>query len=436
MKKVDILLGLQWGDEGKGKVVDFLAPNYNNVARFQGGPNAGHTLVINGLKHVLHQVPSGIFHKHITNIIGNGVVIDPVILKKEILALKEIGIDARENLVISKRAFLILPNHKQLDKASENQKGNSKIGSTLKGISPAYGDKYAREGLRVGDILKSNFKDLFNELDKKHEDILTKQYNISFVYPDQVGWVPSENKEFLDACEFLKEFKFVDVEWEIQNSIKNGESLLAEGAQGTLLDVDFGSYPYVTSSSTISAGACTGLGVAPKHIGEVYGILKAYSTRVGSGPFPTELDDEVGERIRISGNEFGSTTGRPRRTGWLDLVALKYAIMINGVGSLLIMKSDVLSEFDEIKICTHYELPNGEITDRFTYDLIDVKPIYKTFRGWNCDITKCREVKELPNELLDYLFYIERETGVDIQMVSVGPDRDETIQLQKSSFTS
>ena len=434
MSKVDILLGLQFGDEGKGKVVDVLSSKYDVVARFQGGPNAGHTLVINGDKHVLHQIPSGIFHSNIINIVGNGVVLDPIIFQKEILALKEKGIDATKNLIISKRAFLILPTHKLLDKASEEQKGSSKIGSTLKGISPAYKDKYAREGLRVGDIDNENFLDLFEELTNKHYDILRKQYNDEINAPIISGFRPKEELDFLESCYFLKQFQFVDAEYEINEAIENDKSVLAEGAQGTMLDVDFGSYPYVTSSSTIAAGACTGLGIAPKNIGNVYGIFKAYTTRVGSGPFPTELDDEVGEKIRKAGNEFGSTTGRPRRTGWLDLVALKYGIMINGVTSLLMMKSDVLSNFDEIKICTHYQLEDGSISDKLPYDISNVKPVYKIFKGWNVDITKCRNFEDLPEELLNYCNYIEIVTGIGIEMVSVGPDREETVDFIPASI--
>lgn len=419
---VDILLGLQWGDEGKGKIVDFLAPQYNVVARFQGGPNAGHTLVFDGQKHVLHQIPSGIFHTHISNIIGNGVVLDPIIFKKEIDGLLARNVSVFDNLIISKRTFLIVPTHRLLDAASENQKGDAKIGSTLKGIGPAYQDKYARHALRVGDILNKNFADFYAKLLRKHKELLD---SFGFDY----SHLPALEEEFFAAVEFLKRFQITEVEYTINKAITEGKAILAEGAQGALLDIDFGSYPFVTSSSTMAAGACTGLGVAPRHIGEVYGIFKAYCTRVGSGPFPTELNDEVGEEIRKAGSEFGSTTGRPRRTGWLDLPALKYACMINGATQLLMMKADVLNDFEEIKICTHYELPDGEITDELPMDLSPecVQPVYATLPGWKTDICGIKDFDALPLTLKQYITFIETEVGVPITLISVGPDRVQTI---------
>jgi adenylosuccinate synthase len=419
---VDILLGLQWGDEGKGKIVDFLAPQYNVVARFQGGPNAGHTLVFDGQKHVLHQIPSGIFHAHISNIIGNGVVLDPIIFKKEIDGLLARNVGVFDNLIISKRTFLIVPTHRLLDAASEAQKGDAKIGSTLKGIGPAYQDKYARHALRVGDILSKNFADFYAKLLKKHKELLD---GFGFDY----SHLPALEEEFFAAIEFLKRFQIAEVEYTINKAITEKKAILAEGAQGALLDIDFGSYPFVTSSSTMAAGACTGLGVAPRHIGEVYGIFKAYCTRVGSGPFPTELHDEIGEQIRVAGSEFGSTTGRPRRTGWLDLPALKYACMINGATQLLMMKADVLNDFDEIKICTHYELPDGEITDELPMDLSpeSVQPVYTTLPGWKTDICGIKEFKALPQTLKQYITFIEEQVNVPITLISVGPDRVQTI---------
>jgi len=419
--KVDVLLGLQWGDEGKGKVVDYLAPKYNVVARFQGGPNAGHTLEFDGHKHVLHQIPSGIFRENIKNIIGNGVVLDPVVFKKEIEGLAKFEINLKDNLFISKKTQLILPTHKLLDAAYEKSKGKDKIGSTLKGIGPSYQDKIARNGLRVGDILAPGFEERYRNLVSKHESTLG---HYEFEYDLAEAEAP-----FFEAIEFLREFKLVNSEYLINKSIQSSETILAEGAQGSLLDIDFGSYPYVTSSNTMTAGACTGLGVAPQNIGEVYGIFKAYCTRVGGGPFPTELFDEIGVAVQKEGNEFGATTGRARRCGWLDLPALKYAIMINGVTQLFMMKADVLSILDEIKICTAYKLKDGSITEEMPFQLLDeeVEPVYETLPGWKDDITKVRSMDDMPEELSSYIRYIESATGVPITIVSVGPDRTQTI---------
>lgn len=419
--KVDVLLGLQWGDEGKGKVVDYLAPKYNVVARFQGGPNAGHTLEFDGHKHVLHQIPSGIFRENILNIIGNGVVLDPIVFKKEIEGLGHFSIDFQSNLFISKKTQLILPSHKLLDAAYEKSKGKHKIGSTLKGIGPSYQDKIARNGLRVGDILSPDFEDRYRNLVNKHERILS---HYDFDYNLEEAEAP-----FIEAIDFLREFNLVNSEYLINKSVRSSETVLAEGAQGSLLDIDFGSYPYVTSSNTMTAGACTGLGVAPQNIGEVFGIFKAYCTRVGGGPFPTELFDETGEAIQKEGHEFGATTGRPRRCGWLDLPALKYAIMINGVTQLYMMKADVLSILDEIKVCTHYKLKDGTLTEEMPFQLMDehVEPVYESLKGWKDDVTGLRDFDSMPKELKDYVSFIERETGVPITIVSVGPDRTQTI---------
>lgn len=421
--KVDVLLGLQWGDEGKGKVVDFLAPQYNVVARFQGGPNAGHTLEFDGHKHVLHQIPSGIFRENIKNIIGNGVVLDPVVLKKEIEALGKFNIDFRKNLFLSKKTTLILPSHKLLDAAYEKSKGKDKIGSTLKGIGPTYQDKIARNGLRIGDILAPGFEERYRNLVNKHERTLNHyefEYNLKEV-----------EAPFFEAIEYLKGFNLVNSEYLINKRIQSSETILAEGAQGSLLDIDFGSYPYVTSSNTMTAGACTGLGVAPQNIGSVIGIFKAYCTRVGGGPFPTELFDEVGEAIQNEGHEFGATTGRPRRCGWLDLPALKYAIMINGVTELYMMKADVLSILDEVKVCTHYKLADGSLTEEMPFQLLDesVEPVYESLPGWKKDLTGVSDKSEFPDELNSYVSYIEKVTGVKIKVVSVGPDRTQTINL-------
>ena len=418
--KVDVLLGLQWGDEGKGKIVDVLAPKYDVVARFQGGPNAGHTLEFDGIKHVLHQIPSGIFREKTRNVIGNGVVLDPIVFKSEIEKLQKYNLNVKSNLFISKKATLIIPTHRLLDQAQEKAKGEDKIGSTLKGIGPSYQDKIGRQGLRVGDILSVNFKVKFQKLVDLHLEIL-KKHDIVFNWNDLEA-------QFLEAVAFLKQFKLIDSEYFLNHELKSGSTILAEGAQGSLLDIDFGSYPFVTSSSTVSAGACTGLGVAPSRIGEVYGIFKAYSTRVGSGPFPTELLNEDGEALRKEGNEFGSTTGRPRRCGWIDLPSLKYSIMINGVTQLLMMKADVLSIFSKIKICTQYQLSDGTVTDQVPYELINenITPIYHEVNGWHCSLKGLVE-RELPLELQDYIEFLEKRLEVPISLISTGPDRTETI---------
>jgi len=420
MSKVDVLLGLQWGDEGKGKIVDVLAPKYDVVARFQGGPNAGHTLEFDGIKHVLHQIPSGIFREKTKNIIGNGVVLDPVIFKGEIEKLKKYNLNVYANLFISKKATLILPTHRLLDQAYEKAKGDDKIGSTLKGIGPTYQDKIGRQGLRVGDILSDGFKEKFNHLSQIHFKIL-KDHDIVYNWPELEA-------QFFDAVSFLKGFHLIESEYVLNQELKAGASVLAEGAQGALLDIDFGSYPFVTSSNTVTAGACTGLGVAPRHIGEVYGIFKAYSTRVGSGPFPTELIDDQGDLMRKEGNEFGSTTGRPRRCGWIDLPSLKYSIMINGVTQLLMMKADVLSVFPTIKVCTEYQLKNGTITDMVPYEVVKEKitPIYKEMKGWNVSL-KGVSKDNLPPELNEYIKFLETALCVPITLVSTGPDRTQTI---------
>ena len=423
---VDILLGLQWGDEGKGKIVDYLAPKYDVVARFQGGPNAGHTLEFDGIKHVLHQIPSGIFHSNIKNIIGNGVVLDPIVFKKEITSLSRFNIDYKKNLFISKKAQIIIPTHRLLDAAYENSKGVNKIGSTLKGIGPAYQDKVARQGLRVGDIVSPNFSQKYTKLVESHKSILAF-YNYEYD-------LTAAEKEFFETIEFLKEFNLVDSEYLINEAIQKKETILAEGAQGSLLDVDFGSYPFVTSSSTMAAGACTGLGIAPKHIGKVFGIFKAYCTRVGGGPFPTELNNPEGETLRKEGNEYGSTTGRPRRCGWIDLPALKYAIMLNGVTHLLMMKADVLNSFEEIKVCTHYKLKSGEVINNLPYDVMEeeIEPIYVTKKGWSQSLSQVSAFDHLPHQLLDYILFLEAELNVPIQLVSLGPDRTQTLIKDKA----
>lgn len=426
--KVDVLLGLQWGDEGKGKIVDVLTPKYDIIGRFQGGPNAGHTLEFNGIKHVLHTIPSGIFHDKKINVVGNGVVIDPVIFKKEIDALLKLNVDVKSKLIISKRAHLILPTHRLLDAASEASKGKEKIGSTLKGIGPTYMDKTGRNGLRVGDIDSPDFKNKYNALVEKHKQLLNfhnYQYNLAELEP---AW--------FEGIEVLKSLKRVETEHYIDGELKNNKAILAEGAQGSLLDIDFGSYPFVTSSNTICAGACTGLGIAPNKIGNVIGIFKAYCTRVGSGPFPTELNDETGEQIRKTGNEYGSTTGRPRRTGWLDLPALKYAIMINGVTELMMMKADILSGFSTIKVCTHYNY-KGEKIDFLPYDYSPelLSPVYKELKGWNQDLTGLNSPEQMPEALNEYIAFIEQEAGVPISIVSVGPDRTQTLMRKKNSPT-
>lgn len=425
--KVDVLLGLQWGDEGKGKVVDVLSPKYDLIARFQGGPNAGHTLEFDGKKFVLNTIPSGIFNEKTMNLIGNGVVIDPIILKKEIEKLKEAGHDpiAHGKLLIARKAHLILPTHQLLDKANEEKMGKHKIGSTLKGIGPTYMDKTGRNGLRVGDTTLPDFKQRYEKLVNKHIEMLSHYEGFEYSLEES-------EKAFFEAIDFLKTIPHVDSEHLVNQYISEGKSVLAEGAQGTLLDVDFGSYPFVTSSNTTASGACTGLGVAPNKIGSVVGIFKAYCTRVGGGPFPTELNDEVGERLRKIGHEFGATTGRPRRCGWIDLPALKYAIMLNGVTELVMTKADVLSDFDVIFACTHYEYDRGAI-DYMPYDLIseEPNPVYRPFEGWKTDITQITNEVEIPENLMKYIHFLESELNVPIKYLSVGPDRNQTLVLSK-----
>lgn len=418
--KAEVLLGLQWGDEGKGKIVDVLTPKYDIIARFQGGPNAGHTLEFNGIKHVLHTIPSGIFHDNTVNVIGNGVVIDPVILKKEIVKLTEMGVDIKKRLLVSRRAHLILPTHCLLDKASEASKGKEKIGSTLKGIGPTYMDKTGRNGLRVGDIDAADFRVKYDKLVAKHRELL-KFHNADEDFSAQ-------EQAWFDGIETLRTLTLIDSEHFINEALVKGKRVLAEGAQGSLLDIDFGTYPFVTSSNTMCAGACTGLGIAPSRIGGVIGIFKAYCTRVGSGPFPTELLDDVGQLMRDVGREYGSTTGRPRRCGWLDLPALRYAIMINGVTELIMMKADVLSVFETIRVCTAYRI-NGQVTDKLPYDICnaEIEPVYVDLKGWNSDLTGITSAEAMPAELQDYLGFIERETGVPVSIVSVGPDRTQTL---------
>jgi adenylosuccinate synthase len=419
--KLDVLLGLQWGDEGKGKIVDVLTPKYQVIARFQGGPNAGHTLEFDGIKHVLHTIPSGIFHSGVSNLVGNGVVIDPIVFAKELDKLEPFNIPFRERLLISERAHLIVPTHRMLDAASEQAKGKNKIGSTLKGIGPTYMDKTGRNGLRVGDVFSSNFKEKYEALKEKHLNILKH-------YDDLNLNLAEMEAEWFEAIEKLKTLTTVSSEVFVNEQLNQGKKVLAEGAQGTLLDIDFGTYPFVTSSNTITAGTCTGLGVAPNKVGNVLGIFKAYCTRVGSGPFPTELLEETGEAMRQEGREFGSTTGRPRRCGWIDLVALKYAIMINGVTHLALMKVDVLSIFESIKACTHYKI-DGKLVDTMPYDICDVEiePVYDELKGWNTDLTKLTDLNQAPKELMDYLDYLEEKLGVPIHIVSVGPDRAQTL---------
>ena len=428
--KVDVLLGLQWGDEGKGKIVDVLAPKYQVVARFQGGPNAGHTLEFDGIKHVLHQIPSGIFRSDIQNIIGNGVVLDPIVFKREIENLAKYNLDLVSNLFVSKKASLILPTHALLDAAYERSKGDSKIGSTLRGIGPTYQDKIARLGLRVGDVLSPNFKAKYDKLVDAHKVIL------DFYSFDYSSVLSQSEENFFGAIEFMKQFTLVDSEYVVNDALTSGKTVLAEGAQGSLLDIDFGSYPFVTSSTTMAAGACTGLGIAPSQIGEVFGIFKAYCTRVGSGPFPTELLEETGEKMRKEGREFGATTGRPRRCGWLDLPALKYAIMINGVTQLVMMKVDVLTIFDNIRVCTHYRLEDGTVTDQLPYDLCDgaVEPIYKDFAGWQQSLDGIRDFEEIPAPLLAYVKFLEEELSLPITFISTGPDREALITREASEI--
>jgi len=419
MKKVDVILGLQWGDEGKGKVVDVLTPNYQVVARFQGGPNAGHTLEFNGEKYVLRSIPSGIFQGGKVNVIGNGVVLDPILFREEATALAASGHDLSKQLCISKKAHLILPTHRILDAAYEAAKGSSKIGTTGKGIGPTYTDKISRNGVRVGDILSPDFQTIYLRAKHRHENIL---HSLGYDYD-----VAELETQWFEALDYLRSFRLIDSEYEINRLLLEGKSVLAEGAQGTLLDVDFGSYPFVTSSSTVCAGACTGLGVAPNRIGEVFGIFKAYCTRVGSGPFPTELFDETGAELRRIGHEFGAVTGRERRCGWLDLVALKYAIMVDGVTQLIMMKADVMNDFDTIRVATAYEI-DGERTERFPYSVEGrIEPVYREFEGWKCDLRQAKSYDEFPPQFKTYVEFIERETGVPVKIISVGPDRSETI---------
>ncbi len=417
---VDVILGLQWGDEGKGKIVDFFASDYDVVARFQGGPNAGHTLYVNDKKIVLHQIPSGIFHEEKTNLIGNGVVLDPVILRKECNDVGAMGIDYKRNLFISERTHLILPTHRALDKASELSKGHDKIGSTLKGIGPAYMDKTGRNGLRVGDLLDKNFTTQYIKLRMKHQRLLD---NFNFT-EDITKW----EEEFFDALEFLREFKIVNGEYFINEKISSGKKVLAEGAQGSMLDVDFGTFPFVTSSSTISAGVCSGLGIAPQKIKEVIGITKAYCTRVGSGPFPTELTDATGDFIRNAGNEFGSTTGRPRRCGWIDLVALQFACMINGVTRLVMTKADILDGLDELNVCTGYTI-NGEEKNYVPFQMnrVHIEPVYKSFEGWKTDVSRITTYENLPEKMKTYIHYMNDFLHVPVKYISNGPGRDQLI---------
>lgn len=432
--KVDVLLGLQWGDEGKGKIVDVLTPVYDSIARFQGGPNAGHTLEFNGIKHVLHTIPSGIFHPGKMNIIGNGVVIDPVTFEKEIVKLKERSAKPEDNLLISKKAHLILPSHRLMDAALEASKGKEKIGSTLKGIGPAYTDKAGRSGLRVGDTLLEDFESRYAKIRTHHFDLIRNFYTPRFDFYiesyliDGLPFAEYEQKWY-KAIELLKTFKYIDSEVYVNEQLSKGVTMLAEGAQGSLLDIDFGTYPFVTSSNTICAGVCTGLGIPPSKVGKVFGVFKAYCTRVGNGPFPTELFDSDGETLRKIGNEYGSTTGRPRRCGWLDLPALKYSIMINGVTELVMMKTDVLSVFDKIKICTGYKY-EGKIIDYIPYTINnnEVEPVYTEFDGWKHDLTGITNISKIPEDLVAYIDYIEKQTGVPVSIVSVGPDRTQTIK--------
>ena len=420
--KIDLILGLQWGDEGKGKIVDVLTNNYDIIARFQGGPNAGHTLEFDEIKHVLHTIPSGIFHNKKINVIGNGVVIDPVIFKKEIDTLKNLGVDVSSKLFVSRKAHLIFPTHRLIDQASELSKGKKKIGSTLKGIGPTYMDKTGRNGFRVGELEIDGWENKLNNLISKHERLI-KNFNVEIEYN-----INELKDEFLDALKFLKSLTLIDSEHYFHTSLKSNKKILAEGAQGSLLDIDFGTYPYVTSSNTTSAGACTGLGIPPNKIGNVYGIFKAYTTRVGSGPFPTELFDETGERIGKIGHEFGATTGRARRCGWLDLVSLKHSINVNGVTELIMMKGDVLSGLEKLKICTKYRYKN-EIIEHlpFTIDDSSLEPIYEEIEGWNEDITQIDNYHDLPDNFKKYVNFLEKNLELEIKIVSVGPNRKQTI---------
>jgi adenylosuccinate synthase len=419
---VDVILGLQWGDEGKGKIVDYFASQYDIIARFQGGPNAGHTLYVGDQKIVLHQIPSGVFHEQTVNLIGNGVVLDPVTLRKEADKVAAFGIDLKKNLFISERTHLILPTHRALDKAAEQAKGESKIGSTLKGIGPAYMDKTGRNGLRVGDLLHKSFTTQYIKLRLKHQKLLDN-YNFN---EDITPW----EEEFFEAIEFLKSLNIVNGEYFLNNKISEGKKVLAEGAQGSMLDIDFGTFPFVTSSNTISAGVCNGLGVAPQKIKEVIGVSKAYCTRVGSGPFPTELEDETGEKLRKVGNEFGATTGRPRRCGWMDLVALHYACMLNGCTQIVMTKADVLDAFDELQVCTAYKI-NGKETNEIPFQMTHskIEPVYQSFRGWNTDSTGMKEAAQLPAEMKDYVAFLNKALSCEVKYISNGPGRDQIIAV-------
>ena len=419
---VDVILGLQWGDEGKGKIVDFFASGYDVIARFQGGPNAGHTLYVGDKKVVLHQIPSGVFHENKINLIGNGVVLDPVTLKRECETVASFGVDLKKNLFISERTHLIIPTHRALDKASELSKGLEKIGSTLKGIGPTYMDKTGRNGLRVGDLLRSDFRSDYDKLYKKHRQLLD-----SYSFNEDISaW----EKEFFEGVEFLKELNIVNGEYFINNSLHSGKKVLAEGAQGSMLDIDFGTFPFVTSSNTISAGVCSGLGVAPQKIREVLGVTKAYCTRVGSGPFPTELENETGELLRKTGSEFGATTGRPRRCGWIDLVALKFACMINGVTKIIMTKADVLDAFEELEVCTAYNV-NGKETAEIPFQMstMKIEPVYKSFRGWQTVSSSIKIEKELPDSMQRYVEFINQYLGVEVKYISNGPGRDQIVSL-------
>lgn len=417
---IDVVLGLQWGDEGKGKIVDVLTPQYDVVARFQGGPNAGHSLEFGGQKHVLNTIPSGIFHQHTINVIGNGVVIDPVTLKKEIEKVMASGVDPRKNMYISQKAHLIIPTHRLVDAASEANKGEHKIGSTLRGISPTYQDKIGRSGLRIGDIQSPDFRAKYDTAVANHKQLLDR---FNFKYD-----LSEHEPAFFEAVEFLKQFQIISSEYFINDLIKKGKKVLAEGAQGTLLDIDFGTYPFVTSSNTITGGVCSGLGVAPQTINKVFGIFKAYCTRVGSGPFPTELHDDTGEQLRKQGFEFGATTGRPRRTGWLDLPTLKYAIMLNGVTDLICTKSDVLSGFEEVPVCDAYDINGARVTEiPYNFNDAPIKPMFKTFKGWSEDLTGIKKFEDLPQNFKAYMEYVEEQVGLKMSVISVGPDREQTI---------
>ncbi|WP_143304866.1 adenylosuccinate synthase [Chitinophaga vietnamensis] len=421
---VDVLLGLQWGDEGKGKIVDYFAGKYDVIARFQGGPNAGHTLYVNGQKVVLRTIPSGVFHENTVNLIGNGVVLDPVAFKKESEDIAALGIDLTKNLFIAEKTHIIVPTHRALDKASELSKGTEKIGSTLKGIGPAYMDKTGRNGLRVGDVLSANFEELYSKLKQKHLQLLS-HYDVTELNEDIANW----EVEFFDAVKFLRTMNVVSGEYFINEKLKAGKKILAEGAQGSMLDVDFGTYPFVTSSNTISAGVCTGLGISPKWINEVIGVTKAYCTRVGSGPFPTELHDATGEKLRAAGHEFGAVTGRPRRCGWIDLVALNYTCMLSGVTQLVMTKSDVLDEFDEVLACTAYEI-DGKQTKEMPFNICsaNITPVWETFKGWSDKTSTCKQFNELPSEMKAFVSAVDNYLGVPVKFVSNGPGRDQILE--------